>query len=84
MANPAHDNIIAIADAYREATGKSWNQISKEFYGNSDFFDKLRSDKRSISVSQFFIMLGKFRAAWPPRGLWPKTRKINMGRYPKE
>lgn len=80
----ANANILLIAETYAQATGKSLSAVSKEFYGNGDFFEQLRNDGRSITVRQMLgPMLQKFRDNWPPKTPWPPTRPIRMGRRPQ-
>jgi hypothetical protein len=76
------DNLLAIAGRYRKATGQSWSQLSKEFYGNSDFFQALRANKRSISASTLEKLVDMFRDQWPPKANWPPTKGIFMTRTP--
>lgn len=66
-----NDNLMAIVSAYRKATGKSMTQISKEFYGRGDFFDKFSRGEHSISVVRLSAMLMKFRKEWPPEAPHP-------------
>lgn len=80
----ANGNLLLIAETYAKATGKSLAAVSKEFYGNGDFFQELRANERSISVRQMLgPMLQKFRDNWPPNTPWPQTRPIRMGRRPQ-
>jgi hypothetical protein len=73
-------NLLAIADASRAATGASWSEMSKEFYGNSDFFQKLRAGDRSISAKTLDKMIKKFRRKWPKKADWPFVRAVWMTR----
>lgn len=85
-------NLLAIVAAFCKATGRSLISVSKEFYGNRDFFAKLSSGTRlivgspsrpggfSISLRKLDMMLDKFRAEWPRGTPWPATRLIAMGR----
>ena len=77
------DNLLAIAEAYCKATGKSQVQISKEFYGNADFFKKLRTGKHSISVGRLDTMIKRFQAEWPDDAEWPPCRMVSMGQNPQ-
>lgn len=76
-------NVLAIAAAYRKATGKSLTQIGKAFYGRGDFFDGLKDGSRSISVRQLDAMIAQFRAEWPEGAPWPACRVVSMGRNPQ-
>lgn len=80
IAKTVRDNLLAIAAAYRKATGKSLTQVSKDFYGNADFFVQLRRGEHSISVKKLDEMVEKFRQSWPPGAKWPLVRVIYMGR----
>ena len=74
-------NLIAIAAAYCEATGKSLTQVSLEFYGRGDFFTKFRARKRSLSIKSVDTMIRKFRKEWPADAKWPTIRPIFIGDY---
>jgi hypothetical protein len=84
------DNLLAIAAAYCQATGRSLVAVSKDFYGNRDFFAKLSSGTRlasssrpgaySVSLRKLDMILARFRAEWPKGVPWPRTRAISMGR----
>jgi hypothetical protein len=79
IAKDIRKNLIAIARAYRAATGQSWTQMSKEFYGNSDFFQKLiAGTRRSVSSGSLEKMILRFRKNWPPGADWPFTKAIFM------
>lgn len=69
-------NLMAIATAYQKATGKSLTQISKEFYGRGDFFEKFGRGEHSISVVRLSEMLTKFSAEWPEGTKLPLMRPI--------
>ena len=77
-------NLLAIATSYRRATGASLTQISKDFYGNSVFFEQLRRDQHSVSVRKLDEMIEQFRQKWPPDTAWPPVRVISMGHRPQE
>lgn len=88
----ARHNLLAIADAYCEVTGRSLAAVSKDFYGNRDFFIKLKQGIRlrdrnkrprpgaySISLRKLDMVLAKFREKWPPDAPWPTLEPIIMG-----
>jgi hypothetical protein len=77
-------NLYAIAKAYAKATGKSMATVSKQFYQNADFFDKIRAGECSITSLRLHRMLDQFRKEWPPKTPWPATRMISMGMEPQE
>jgi hypothetical protein len=72
-------NLLAIVEAYRDATGKSLSQVSKDFYGNATFFAEFAKGTRSLSVNKLDEMLEDFREKWPPGVPWPPIRKVRMG-----
>lgn len=74
------DNLLAIAGAYAEATGKSLTEVSKEFYGRGNFLVQLRQGRHSLSVPKLGAMLRKFRQKWPRDTKWPPYRAVLMGR----
>jgi hypothetical protein len=69
-------NVLALADAYAAATGKSLSTISKQFYGSAYFFRDLRARKASISIRRLEQMLDQFRASWPEGAAWPVMMPI--------
>jgi hypothetical protein len=72
-------NLVAIADAYAMATGKTRTQISKEFYGRGSSLDEmLKPGGPSISVDKVDDMLGAFRGKWPKEAIWPMVPVIKM------
>lgn len=71
-------NLLAIAEAYRRATGKTMGQVSKQFYGNSGFFAELRAGTRSISVEKIDEMIVAFQAAWPKGAPRPFMHAVHM------
>lgn len=75
-------NLLAIAGAYCEATGKSLTTVSKDFYGRGDFFDKLKQREHTISVNRLSEMLDNFRKSWPKETPWPMTRPVFMTQKP--
>jgi hypothetical protein len=64
-------NVLALADAYAAATGKSLSTISKQFYGSAYFFQQLRARETSISVRRLDQMIEQFRSSWPEDVAWP-------------
>ena len=71
-------NLLALADAYAKATGKSMLTIGKEFYGGSYFFTQLRAGETSISVRRLDKMLKAFRDEWPDGAKWPALMPVIM------
>ena len=78
-----NDNLMAIVSVYRRATGKSLTQVSKEFYGRGDFFEKFARGDHSISTKRLSEMLEKLRKEWPADTRWPLTRPVFMTQAPK-
>jgi hypothetical protein len=77
-------NILEIVAAYRKATGKSLSQVSKKFYGRSEFFADFRTGRQSISLRRLSVMVEKFRKEWPLGADWPFVRIVYMGRRERE
>jgi hypothetical protein len=69
-------NLKAIVAAYRQATGTSLSKVSKDFYGNGNFFDQFFKGEVSISLSRLDEMLVKFRRNWPENTEWPYWRAV--------
>ena len=64
-------NVLAIATAYREATGLSLATVSARFYGNAGFLSEFKAGRQTISVDKLDEMVRKFRAEWPENAEWP-------------
>lgn len=75
-------NLLAIADAFCAATGRTMTGISKEFYGKKDFFEKLRADETTVSIKKVDEIVAAFRGRWPDGTPWPETRTVTMNRNP--
>lgn len=69
-------NVLAIANAYREATGLSLATVSARFYGNAGFLSEFKAGRQTISVDKLDQMVGKFRAEWPSEAEWPDLGSI--------
>ncbi len=78
IAATVRDNLLKLANAYAKATGKSLGQISKEFYGNGNFFDEIAAGDRSIGVDKLEKMIEQFRENWPSGAAVPPLRAIFM------
>jgi hypothetical protein len=79
------DNLLAIASAYCQGTGRTINAVSKDFYGRSDFFDKLKAREATITIDRLGQMIERFRAEWPTGKVsWPNTRPVFMTIVPSE
>jgi len=76
----ARENLTAIADTFRKATGLSLATISRRFYGHRSFFAELRTGKRSLSFAKASEVLQAFSNEWPPGVEWPQTQAISMRR----
>jgi hypothetical protein len=77
-------NVLALADAYAAATGKSLSTVSKQFYGSSYFFRDLRAREASISIRRLEQMLDQFRASWPEGVAWPVMMPILIKGPPRQ
>ncbi len=74
-------NLLAIVRAYCRATGKSWAQVSKDFYGNGTFFQQLKAGNRKApSTTSVDKILDQFRDKWPENAKWPHIKPIIMSR----
>ncbi len=81
ITNTVKKNILAIVSAYRKATGASLSEVSKRFYGNSNFFEQFKAGGHSISVKKLDEMVAKFQAEWPEGAEWPYLSVIFMDRH---
>lgn len=73
-------NILQIAKAYGQATGRSSNGISMRFYGNGTFFRELEDRNRSITIERYGEMLADFARSWPTDAPWPDLQPIHFSR----
>lgn len=73
-------NLLAIVAAYRKATGATVPEVSKKFYGNTNFLDEFRDGEHSISLKKLDGMVAKFREEWPEGAEWPYLRPAFMDR----
>ena len=80
----ARQNLMMIVAAYRKATGVSLGAVSRRFYGNAEFLGQYQRGNGSITLRAMDKMLGKLRAEWPEKAVWPLTRAIMMGRTERE
>ncbi len=69
-------NTLALAQAYKLATGKSLTTISMRYYGNGTFFRELENRRRSISVERLGDMLTDFALNWPADVPWPELEPL--------
>lgn len=80
IAETLHTNLILIATAYAKATKITLTTVSKRFYGNNNFFEDLRRNRRSISIAKYEEMVDAFRGSWPDGAEWPLTRAVIIPR----
>jgi hypothetical protein len=78
LAKTARKNLIQIADAYGKATKRSRANISKAFYGRSNFLDEFQRGKQTLSVDKLDEMILAFREQWPEGADWPFLPAIRM------
>jgi len=71
IAEILRDNLIAIAEAYGKATGKTLAQVSKKFYGNTDFLSDLKRDETTITLKKLDELIKAFKESWPDNADWP-------------
>lgn len=76
-------NLLAVAQAYGEATGLAQSTISRQFYGNRDFFAELAAEERSVTTDKLADMLQAFSDRWPPGTAWPAMQAVSMRRPPR-
>lgn len=76
----ARANILALATAYADATGMTVDQISKKFYGRTDFIGSFVVRKASISVDKLDAIIAKFEANWPEGAPWPQLHDVTVNR----
>jgi hypothetical protein len=76
-------NLIRIVDAYAEATGQSRAQISKDYYGRSDFLDQFQSGQQTITIRRLERMLKGLRRKWPKDTPWPYLPAVMMTPPPR-
>jgi hypothetical protein len=72
------DNLLALAETYAKGTGKSLSHVSKEFYGNSGFFEDLRAGTRSLSIDKLQEIVEHFQEEWPADLKIPPLRAVFM------
>lgn len=76
-------NLLAIAAAYRKATGLSLATVSARFYGNAGFLAEFKAGRQTISIDKLDGMVAKFHAEWPDGAEWPYLSAVLMDRPPK-
>jgi hypothetical protein len=81
IAKTCRESLLAIAWAYAEAKGLTLGQVSKKFYGNTKFLDRLNRGWSAITLEKFDAMIKAFREDWPPNGDWPMTPAIYLDDY---
>jgi hypothetical protein len=70
------ENLFVIAQAYSNATGLAMTTVSKKIHGNGEFFASFLVGKLSCGIGTYFLMIDKFRKAWPKNAKWPETAVI--------
>lgn len=77
------DNLIAIIDAYRKATGRSMTAISRAFYGKAKHLDLFKAGTADIALEKYGAMIQAFQDKWPPGAPFPFLRSLIV-EMPKE
>lgn len=80
IARQVRTNVLAVAAAYREATGLSLATVSARFYGNAGFLPEFKAGRQTISVDKLEEMLEKFHRDWPTGAEWPYLEAIMFER----
>jgi hypothetical protein len=70
------ENLMALANAYADATGLSLTTISKRIHGKQSFFAEYGAGKQTLRVNHYWYVIDRFREEWPDGTPWPKTRSI--------
>lgn len=76
----ARENLKALVRTYCRATGRSLPQASKEFYGNTIFFDAFFRGEKSMSIDKYEQIVSQLRGKWPPDTAWPASRPLVIRR----
>ena len=84
IASEIRANVLAIAAAYRKATGLSLATVSARFYGNAGFLAEFKAGRQTISIDKLEEMLAKFHTEWPQDADWPYLGAIMFERSPKQ
>jgi hypothetical protein len=80
FAETCRKNILALADAYRRATGEGEATMSGWAYGNGTFFREFSRRKRSVSVDKYGEILAKFAEKWPKNAPWPDLQPVHFSK----
>jgi ribosome maturation factor RimP len=78
IAKTIRKNLLTLAYAYAEATGKSITDVSREIYGRGGFVKGFEDNKSSISIDKLERVIAKFRREWPRRKKFPVLDPIFM------
>lgn len=76
IAKEMRSNVLAIAAAYRKATGLSLATVSARFYGNAGFLSEFKAGRQTVSIDKLDEMVAKFRREWPENGKWPELAAV--------
>jgi hypothetical protein len=63
--------LVAVIDAYREATKVSDTRVSSRVFGDGRMVTRLRTGS-SITVERYAKAMRWFSANWPINAKWPK------------
>ena len=69
--------------SYGKATGKTLDQVSKKFYGNTDFLGKLKHGKTTVTAKNLDKMVEKFMRCWPENAERPSLRALLIEHWKK-
>lgn len=70
------ENMLKVVAAYRKATGKSLDAVSREFYGKTPFLREFAAGNGSISIKKYGHLYRLFLKRWPAGGDFPFLRSI--------
>lgn len=70
------DNLIVLAQTYADATGLSLATVSKRIGGKHCFLADFIAGRSSTTLTTYFAMVDRLRAAWPAGTGWPETRAV--------
>jgi hypothetical protein len=64
-------NLVALADIYCAATGRSRSSVAKEIHGRGGHIDDLEAGRRDLTTTVAEIALNWFSTNWPDDAVWP-------------
>src|ERR1700688_798269 len=80
IAKTLRENLRLIVSAYRKATRKSLEAVSREFYGKTPFLRAYFAGEGKISTEKYGDVYAMFLEKWPEQADWPFLRSIVFDR----